>query len=265
MNIFLHELKSYRKSTIIWSCSMAAVIIIFLSIFPSLVKDAAEYKKLLQSYPEPVRKAFGLSIDSIFSFLGYYSYVFPYIILCGSIQSMNYGTSVLSKEVRDKTADFLLTKPVTRIQIMTAKILAVLSSLIITNILYLISAIIMALIVKNSTLNYKVFFMITLSGFFVELMFLALGIIISVIVPKIKSVLPISISTVFSFYIVSMFGSVIGDKVIRYITPFKYYDTAYIIKNSAYESRFIIIEAIFIISVIFAGYKIYVKKDIHAV
>ena len=71
-------------------------------------------KKYLKDYPEPVRKALGLSVDSISSILGFYSYIFLYITLCGAIQAMNLGTSIISKEVSEKTADFLLTKPVTR-------------------------------------------------------------------------------------------------------------------------------------------------------
>ncbi len=117
MNMFLHELKAYRKSTIVWTCALVAVSILFLSLFPSFSKDVAEFNKILESFPEGVRKALGISIDTISTFIGFYSYVFLYIVLCGSIQAMNLGVSILSKEVREKTADFLLTKPVTRMQV----------------------------------------------------------------------------------------------------------------------------------------------------
>jgi ABC-2 type transport system permease protein len=70
---------------------------------------------------------------------------------------------------------------------------------------------------------------------------------------------------VFAFFITSMFESVIGEKAIRYITPFKYYDSAYIIKHSSYEASFLLLEAAFILIAISSSYVIYVKKDIHAV
>ncbi|WP_461615542.1 ABC transporter permease subunit [Clostridium sp. Marseille-QA1073] len=265
MNMFLHELKAYRKSTIVWTCVLVAVSILFLSLFPSFSKDVAEFNKILESFPEGVRKALGISIDTISTFIGFYSYVFLYIVLCGSIQAMNLGVSILSKEVREKTADFLLTKPVTRMQVVTSKLLAALASLIITNVIYIAATTIVGLAVAEGTFDFKIFFMISITGFFVQLMFLSLGVIISVLVPKIKSVLPISLSTVFGFFIISMFGSVIGDNAIRYITPFKYFDTAYIIKNSAYEASFIIIEILFIGITTAISYLIYSKKDIHAV
>lgn len=264
MNIFLHELRANRKATIIWVCSMAALIIFFLSIFPSFSRDAAEFDKLIQGYPEAVRKAFGLGSD-IFSFLGFYSYVFLYIMLSGSIQAMNLGTSILSKEVRQKTADFLMTKPVARQEIMTSKLLAALVTLIITNVIYLAAAGAMAFIVNTETFNIKILIMISITLFFIQLIFMALGVIISVIVPKIRSVIAVSLGTVFGFFIINMFGSVIGDEALKYITPFKYFDTAYIMKNSAYEMQYMIIGAVFVIATIGASYLIYSRRDIHAV
>lgn len=266
MNIFFHELKAYRKSIIIWSIALIAIALLMFSMFSGISKDAESFKKLLEAYPPVVKNALGLSIDSVTSLLGFYSsLVLLYIVLCGAIQAMNLGVSIISKETRDKTADFLLTKPVKRQQIMTSKLLAAVTSLVITNIIYIVGASIIAQLVKNKAFDYKIFFLLSLTVLLVQLMFLFLGVIVSVSVSKIKSVLPISLSTVFGFFFIDMFSSAIGDKATRYITPFKYYDASYIIKNSAYETKYIIIEIIFIAASILASYIIYSKKDIHAV
>jgi ABC-2 type transport system permease protein len=265
MNMFLHELKAYRKSTLIWSFAMIAFAFLYLMMFSSISLDIAGMKKVLEGYPLGVRKALGLSIESFTTILGIYSFVFGYILLCGAIQAMNFGTSVVSKEMRDKTADFLLTKPVSRIQILTAKLLGVLVSLVITNIIYITITVIIALIINYKGVNVKIFIMISITLLFVQLIFMSLGVIVSVIFPKIKSVIAVSLCTVFSFFVINMFGSVIGDKAVRYITPFKFYDIAYITKNASYEAPFVIIEIVFVIIAIAASYVIYFKKDIHAV
>ena len=106
MNMYLHELKAYRKTTIIWNVALVGSLLLFLSFFPSLARDADEYKQLLEGYPEELRKAIGLSVDSLTSLLGYYSYIFVYLKLCGAIQAMMLGVSIVSKETREKTADF---------------------------------------------------------------------------------------------------------------------------------------------------------------
>jgi ABC-2 type transport system permease protein len=264
MNIFLHELRAYRKSIVIWAASMAALAVMYILIFNGLSEDIESFKNLLKSMPEVVRKLLSIYVDSISTLEGFYSFIFVYVVLCGAIQAMNLGVSIVSKEVREKTADFLLTKPVSRKDILTFKLLAALASLFVTNIIYLAITIPAALTVKTE-FSMKVFLMISATLFFVQLMFVSLGVIISVIAGKIKSVISISLSTVFGFFVISMLGSVIGDRAVRYISPFKYFDLAYIVENAAYEISFIIVGIIFIISSISASYLLYVKKDIHAV
>lgn len=264
MNIFLHELKAYRKSVIIWACSMAAVAVMYIFIFSALSSDIEAFKSLLNSLPEVVKKLLSIYVDSISTLEGFYSFVFVYIVLCGAIQAMNLGISIVSKEVREKTADFLLTKPVSREKILTCKLLAAVASLVITNIIYLAITVPMTFTVETE-FSMKIFLMISATLFFVQLMFISLGVIVSVVAGKIKSVVSISLSTVFGFFIISMLGSVIGDKAVRYISPFKYFDLGYIVKNASYETSYIIIGTIFIIAAIAASYLVYVKKDIHAV
>lgn len=261
MNIFLHELKTYRKSIIIWALSMAALAVMYIFIFNNVGEDIVN---MLNSLPETAKKALSIFTDSLSTLEGFYSFVFVYVILCGAIQAMNLGVSIVSKEIRDKTADFLMTKPVSRKTVLTAKMLAALITLILTNILYLAVTLPMTLTVK-SDFNMKVFLMISATLFFVQLIFASIGIIVAVLVGKIKSVISVSLSTVFGFFIVGMLGSIIGDKAVRYITPFKYFDLEYIVKNAAYETSFVVVAVIFVISAIAASYFVYIKKDIHAV
>lgn len=264
MNIFLHELKSYRKSIIIWAGSMTALAVMYIFIFKNLGSDIEDFKVLLNNMPDVMKKAFNIYIDSISTLVGFYSFVFSFILLCGGIQAMNIGTAIVSKEVRDKTADFLMTKPVSRYGILTSKLLAALIVLIFTNIIYLglTIAVITALV---GDYNLKLFLMISVTMFFVQLMFMALGIIVSVIVGKIKSVISVSLSTVFGFYIIGSMGSIIGEERVRYLSPFRYFDTAYIIENAAYEASFVIVGLVFVVSAIIGSYLVYVKKDTHAV
>jgi ABC-2 type transport system permease protein len=261
MNIFYHECKVLGKSTFFWTLSLVLVAIVFLSLFPAFSKDAEATKRLLEGFPKEILKAMGLSLEIFFSILGYYSFVFVYIMLCGSIQAMNFGLSVLSKEVRDKTADFLLTKPIKRHQIMTAKLSAVVVSLLLTNLFYVLFAYITISLLTETALNNRVFLMISFSLLFVQLLFFALGVLVSVVVPKIKSVLTYSLAIVFGFFILDLFNEIIGEKAIRYLIPFKYFDSLYIMQNSSYETPFVMLALIVFVTFILASYIIYGKKD----
>lgn len=266
MNIYLHELRSQRKSAIIWTCSIAALAALFLSVYPSMAKDAADFKKLLGAYPPAVRAMLGINLDYISSVLGFYSMIFSFITLCGAIQAMNLGISILSKETRERTADFLLVKPVSRQTIVTWKLLAAFTTIIATDAVFFAISLIIANAVKTSDFSNKLFFMINLTLFFIQLIFLAMGVAISVFFRKLKSVLPISLGTVFGFY---MIGALIAtgknDDAARYISPFKYFDITYIIQHTAYEASYMIAGALIIAAAVAVTYFIYTKKDIHAV
>ena len=265
MNIFFHELKAYRKSTMIWTVSLVLIIALFMSFYPAFAKDAENFEKIMEGYPEAIRSAIGFNLSNFFTILGFYCFPLSFITLCGAIQAMNLGTSIVSKEVREKTADFLLTKPVTRTTVLTSKLLAALVSIVITNIIYLIVTIYMTFQVKTDDFSLKIIILLSLTMFFIQLIFLAIGVVISVIVPKVKSVLSVSLTTVFAFYFLGMFSSTTGEEAKRYLSPFKYFDTAYIIKHSSYEGSFLLVSALIIILAISASYFVYAKKDIHSV
>ncbi|MFA6939970.1 MAG: ABC transporter permease subunit [Clostridiaceae bacterium] len=266
MNMYMHELKSLRKSAFIWACVLIALAALFLSVYPGMANDAADFKKLLSNYPAPVRAMLGINLDYITSILGFYSMIFSFIILFGAIQAMNLGVSILSKESRDRTADFLLVKPVSRSAIVTAKLLAALTAILTTDIIFYAATIIMANAVKTGDFDGKLFFMINLTLLFMQLIFLALGLAISVFFKRLKSVLPISLGVVIGLY---MIGALISigkdDDVVRFISPFKYFDITYIIKNASYETPYLAVSAVIIVVSIVTAYIIYIKKDIHAV
>ncbi|WP_425803042.1 ABC transporter permease subunit [Desulfitobacterium sp. Sab5] len=264
MNMYLHELKSLRKSTLIWTCAMIALAALYFSIYPSIAADAVDFQQLLSGYPASVRAALGISIDTITTLLGFYSMVFSLITLFGAIQAMNLGVSILSKEARERTADFLLVKPVSRSAIVSAKLLAAITMLFVTNIFYYFAVSVFASLVKTSYSG-KLFFMINLTLFFIQLIFLAIGMVISVFFAHLKSVLPISLGVVFGFYIIGALIATGQNYSERFISPFKYFDFAYIIKNASFEAPYLITGAAIVIIAIAASYVIYAKKDIHAV
>jgi ABC-2 type transport system permease protein len=243
---------------------MTLLAVMYIFLFKGLGSDIEDFKVFLNNMPDAMKKVFNIYIDSISTLEGFYSFVFSFVVLCGAIQAMNLGTAIVSKEVRDRTADFLMTKPVSRIRIMTSKLMAAFSALVITNVVYLVLTILAAVTVVNA-FNLKIFFMISLTMFFVQLIFMALGILVSVLAGKIKSVISVSLSTVFGFYILSSLGSFLGEERVRYLSPFRYFDTAYIIEHAAYETSFVVVSIVFIIAAIAGSYLVYIKKDVHAV
>lgn len=265
MNLFLFEVKSAGKSTIAWSCMLCAWIILLSSFFPGFSNNAAGITKILEGYPEAVRNPIGLSADSFKDFLSFYTFAFKGIIELGAVQAMILGASIIFKEVRGKTADFLFTKPITRRQIMTSKLLAAGACLTVTNIIYMIVASIMASLVAPEPVNMKIFLMISITLLFIQLIFMSFGILIAVLFPRMKSAMAISIGILFFFMIIyDTFKPLVGEYAIRYAIPFEYFSREYIIQNASYEAPFVIFTIIMIAAGLAASYFLYAKKDVPA-
>jgi ABC-2 type transport system permease protein len=244
--------------------AFAVGIFSYMSLYTAFSHDVSQSMKLLQGFPPAVRAALGIRIESFFTVLGFFGYMLTYLWLVGSIQAMNLGTGILSKEISGKTADFLLSKPISRFKVLTSKLAATLAIIIATNIVFIIASYFSAEVFKTKDFDVKVFALTCLTMLFIQLFFLSLGFLVSVLVPKIKSVLAFSLPIVFGFFIIGMLDSVIGAENARYLTPFKYFDVGYIASHSAYELRFILTEALVVAVCIVASYIIYITRDIQA-
>ncbi len=264
MNVFLRELKAYRRSTLIWGASLSAIVIVFMSLYPAFASDLAGVQKVFAGLPAAVRTGLNLNISSFASVNGFYGYLLTFVVLAAAIQAMNIGTGIISKEVAGKTADFLLSKPLPRSRVMSAKLLAALVSLVITDVIFWVVAYVGALVVSKGPFETATFFLMSATVLLVQLMFAALGALFAVSLPKIKSVIAVSLPTVFAFFIVGTIGDILDNNTLRYISLFRFYDTNYIIKNARLDGTFLVAEAVLIVIVVAVTYAIYVKKDVRA-
>jgi ABC-2 type transport system permease protein len=245
---------------------MVALSVLYLSLYNSIAADATDFKSLVENYPPAVQAILGINLDYISSLSGFYTMVFSFITLCGTIQAMNLGVSILSKEARERTADFLLVKPVSRSSIIVAKLAAAYTTIITTDIIFYGVTFLLADIVTSGDYDRKLFILINLTMFLIQIILIAFGMLVSVFFRKIKNVLPISLGFVLGFYMIGVLLA--GDKkeeTLRFLSPYKYYDTTYIIENGRYETPYLLLGAAIVLVCIVASFLIYNRKDIHAV
>lgn len=264
MNIYLYEVKTYFKSIIIWSLSILGIMLMFMSFYTSFASDAALMDKLLQNYPEELLKAFGMDSGlSISSILGYFAMIFLFVQLCAAIQSANYGFHLLSVEERELTADFLMSKPVSRRKIIISKFLAAFTSLTITNIfIWLGSFGSIFIFGGGNTYSIKNLILLLLTTTLFQLFFLSVGMIISVSIKKVRSVLSFSMALSFSMYIFNALQSILGGKILGILSPFYHFEPAYILKNGQYNMPMVAISIIVIIVSLASSYILYLKRNI---
>ena len=267
MNIFVHELRSMRKSTVIWAASLIALSAIFLCVYPNMAKGCrGVLKRCSADIPRRCVRCLASTSSTSHRFLGFYSMIFSFIVLIGASQAMIVGSSVLSRESRERTADFLLTKPVSRTTIVTSKLCAAVTMILATDIVFYVASVLIAAAAGATGYSAKLFLMINLMLPFVQLIFLSIGICVSVFFGKLKSVLPLSLGTVFGFYFIGAIIATGKDIALeRFVSPFKYFDIFYIIEHASYEAQYLIAGLAIVLIAVILSYVVYNSKDIHAV
>lgn len=264
MNIYRHELKMNLRSVITWSLSQAAMLFLFTWIFSSIAVDAELLNQTLSNFPEELLIAFGMENLDLGSVLGFFSFAFLFSQILLAIQASNYGFGILSIEERELTADFLMVKPVSRRHILFNKVLAAFTGLTMTNVVVWISTFIFIDMFKGDR-TYEVGTLVMLLSSIVlfQLVFLMLGLFISLLVRRVRNVTPFSMGLGFGMYVLSAFGGMLGDVKLELITPFKHFDPNYIVSHQAYPSTMWISVAYILVAAV-GTYILYLRRDIPA-
>ena len=252
-------------SMVYWTASIILLLFMFMLMYPALSQDISVFESLLNNFPLELRQALGIADLDLSQVLGYYGFLFTYVLLLGSIYAIKSAISVLSEETRSKTADFLLAKPVSRRTIVSAKILSVLTLLAVQNIIFVTVSYIILQVYGRDQFNGTALALINLSLIQVQLFFLAVGIFIASVMKKIRTVLPVALGVVFAFYILQMVNQTIDDPKLTYFTPFAYFDVGKIIQDISYDMSFLIIN-LFIITILTGStYLLYQRKDMPSI
>jgi ABC-2 type transport system permease protein len=265
-NIFLREFRNRLKSVLIWSLALAVLVLFFFSLYPAFSGQITLMNQFMEKIPQAMRAAFGLAKVDLSSPLGFFSFLFVFVQLCLAIQAGNYGFGLVSVEESELTADFLLSKPVSRTNVLTSKLLAALTSLTITNaVIWVVSFAGITIFRQDRPYEVNQLLLMLASIVIFQLFFFGLGLVISLLVKRVRSVTPYSLGLAFGCYVLNAFSGMFADVKLEYITPFKHLDPTYIVQNGRYNTPLVLINAGVTVLSIAIGYWLYIRRDIPAV
>lgn len=263
MNIYKHEFKAKVNSVIIWSFSLAMLILVYMSLFSAFAVDAELLNEAMSNMPEELLMAFGMNGVDMSTVLGFFGLVFTFCQICIAIQAANYGFGLVSVEETDMTADFLLAKPVSRPYILTHKLLAAITALTITNIVIWISSFaFIAMFSGDKSYDTTPLLLLLMSIAVFQLVFLTVGVVISLLVKRVRNVTTYTMALVFGMYILNAFGGMLGKDTIEIITPFKHFEPNYIITHAAYNLPLVLLSLAFILISVVGSYRLYSTRNI---
>lgn len=264
MNIFIIEMKAHRKSLILWSIGMILMIASGMGKFSYYVASGQSITELISTIPKTLRAILGFGNFDVTKASGFYGMLYLYLLIMATIHASMLGANIISKEERDKTAEFLMVKPVSRNKIITAKLLAALLNVLILNIVTLASSV--AIVGKYSSGEAVTGdIQILMAGMFIlQLLFLFIGTGIASVSKNPKTSASIATSVLLVAFILSVAADM-NSKLenLKYITPFKYFDASNLMQSGGLEPVFVILSFVIIAALICVTYVFYKKRDLN--
>ncbi len=265
MNIYKKEIKRNLKSTLIWTGSMSLLNFLQMTAYPSIVTQTKALEQLLSKMPKELVAAFGMDKLNMTEILNYYgTKSYALLLLLGGIFSIILFSSIFIKEKDEKTIEFLLSKPITRNQMITEKIAAGLTLIFLFNVFVSIITYISFETYKGSEdYDMHVFILLCIGSFLLDLIFGVFGAFLSAFFSRGKTVTSLAIGiTLISYFIGILSGSSDKFNRLKYFSPFKFVDSVDIILNKRLDNTLMIITTLTVITVITLTYVIYNKRDI---
>ncbi len=265
MNVFRYELRAARVTTVIWIVAIIALTSLYLSIYPAFSKDSAQLLETIHRLPAALHHILGLGgNEKLFSFLGFFGNVFPFVTLIGGIQAAVVGLGLLSKEPASNTTDFLLSKPRSRVSIYIQKLLSGVLILLVTEVLVAASSYGIAKAFGSGDIDMTQYLLFWGAFALIQFWLFSLGLLVSQIAHRLKSVAPFAIGISFGFFLLALFGLIVGDDTVRWMTPFRFIDYQKIVTDSAYDLSHLLYGIALIVVFGVVSFIIYTRKDIPA-
>lgn len=260
MTIYIKELRQSLKSLCIWTCAIGGMMLVCILMFPEMKNEMDSVSSVFANMGG-FTAAFGMDKLSFGELMGFYG------IECGNILGIGggffaalVGISVLASEEKEHTAEFLLTHPVSRCMVLTQKLLAVLTQVILMNVVVVTVSVVSASAIGEE-LQMKEFLLLHVAYLLMQLEIAGICFGISAFIKR--GSIGIGLGLALSFYFLNLICN-ISEKAefLKYVTPYAYCEASNVISEAKLESNLVIIGIVISVLGVIAAYVKYTKKDI---
>ena len=260
MTILKHELRQGRTSFLIWTGVIGVMLSVCVFLYTEVRGEMDAVTDLFSSFGS-FTAAFGMDRLNFGTLVGFYA------IECGSMLGLGgafyaaiSAVSMLSKEEVNKTADFLLSHPISRRRILLEKLLAILTQLTLMNLIDLAMSVVSILIIGEA-IPWAELLLLHLAYYLLQLEIAGICYGISAFVKRGSVGIGLGIAVLFYFTnLISNLTESAG--FLKYFTPFSYCDGANIIADKKLDLGLIAIGTAACLLGIAAAWFRYDRKDI---
>lgn len=260
MTLLKHELRQNRTSLLVWAGAISFLLAICVFLYPEMKGEMESISDVFADMGS-FSAAFGMDQVSFGTLLGYYS------IECGNTFGLGgaffaalCGAGILAKEEKDRTAEFLLTHPISRVKIVTQKLLAVFVQILILNVVVYV-AVILSMTAIGETIPWKEVNLLHIAYFLLQVELASICFGVSAFLKR--GSLGIGLGVAIMMYFLNLISNITESaEFLKYITPFSYAEGANIVANVELDMKLILLGMAYAIVGIVVAYWKYTKKDI---
>lgn len=265
MNILLRELKTNAKSLAIWCLGMIFLIYAGMIKYSAFSKTGDAVNDFMSQIPDAMKVVLGLGNGAdVTSVAVFYSMFFLFFVLLAAVHSSMLGALIISKEERDKTADFLFVKPIKRHQAISSKILAAIINIAILNaVTFIVSVFSVEKYNTGNSLALPVF-MVTAMLFVLQVLFLGIGLLFGALAKNSKIATSAATSVILGTFILKVIIDMNNDvKIIEFLSPFRYFKADAIMFEKNIDFGYVLVSVAAVILCAAGTYIFFQKRDLH--
>lgn len=260
MTIYKHELRQGRTALLIWTAAIAFMLGICILIYPEMGAQMEEMSAMFADMGS-FSQAFGMDRINFGQFSGFFG------VECGNILGLGgaffaalLGISSLAKEEKEHTAEFLLTHPISRANIMKEKLLAIVTQIGILN-AAAIGITALSVLIIGEEVSVKTLALLFLAHFLMQLETACITFGISAFLRHGSLGLGLGLAAV--FYFLNIIANLTENaKFLKYLTPFGYTESADIIADGTINAGYLAVGILFTAAGIILAFWKYQRKDI---
>lgn len=260
MTLIKHELKKGCKSLAIWTLTIGFFVVICVLMFPEMKGEMEDVSEMFSSMGA-FTQAFGMDKLNFGTLMGFYA------IECGNILGIGgafyaaiLGITALAKEEKERTAEFLLSHPISRNKIITEKLIAIFIQVITMNVLVFFMSVI-SIVSINEEILWRELLLLHLSYFLVQIVLTGICFGISAFIRS--SGIGAGIGLAITMYFINIVSNITDSvKNLKYITPFGFAEGADIMLNVDLDWNIVAINMFFSLVGVVVAYMKYINKDI---
>ncbi|MBQ9961252.1 MAG: ABC transporter permease subunit [Firmicutes bacterium] len=260
MTLYLHELRQNRISLAVWTAAIALFMVACVVIYPEMETDMEEMGEMFASMGS-FTAAFGMDRLNFGTLMGYYAIECGNVIgIGGAFFAALTGIAALAKEEKDHTAEFLLTHPVSRTKIISAKLAAVMTQVIVLNAVVL-AASAGSIVLMDLDAEWKNILLMHLAYFLLQIELAGVCFGLSAFIRG--GSLGAGLGFALVLYFMNLIKNITDEaEFLKYVTPFAYCDGADIVDAGSLDGMLVGLGMGYMTVALAIGFWWYRRKDI---